>query len=264
MAIRSEMGWSTPERIVVRGKDLCDDLLGHVGITGMAFLELEGRLPNAREERVFDAIVVTLVEHGITPSALAARMTFLGAPEAMQAAVAAGLCGVGSVFVGSAEGAARMLLEAVPDRRATIDVTTLAGEIVRRMRQGGTPIPGLGHPIHKPHDPRTLRLFEIAQENGFCGPYVQLLQAIREEAERTSGKVLPINATGAVGALACELGLDWRVCRGIGVIARAIGLVGHLLEECRQPIAAQLWHRIDAEATAHLRAADGPLSAGSS
>lgn len=232
--IRSELGWSTADRIVVRGMDLPGEILGHLNLGDMAFLELTGRTPNPKESKLFNAMVVTLVEHGVTPSALAARLTYLGAPEAMQAAVAAGLCGLGSVFVGSTEGCARLLVES-----SGKDAKTIAAENKR--------IPGLGHPIHKPVDPRTVRLFEIARETGFYGKYCALMEAIGKE------KNLVVNATGAIGALACELGLDWRAVRGLGVMARAVGLVGHLLEESRQPMAEEVWHRIEEEASRHLK-----------
>lgn len=242
--IRSEMGWSTRERITVRGKDLPGEILGKVNLGDMAFLELTGRFPNPAESTLFNAMVVTLVEHGITPSALAARLTYLGAPEAMQAAVAAGLCGLGSVFVGSTEGCARLLFESVGGEK-TADVQALAKQIVAQHKR----IPGLGHPIHKPVDPRTVRLFEIGRQTGFYGTFCKLIEAIGKE------KNLVVNATGAIGALACELGLDWRAVRGLGVMARAVGLVGHLLEEARQPMAEEVWLRIEEEASAHLRPA---------
>ena len=228
MAIRSDLGWSTADRITVLGKDLPGEILGKVNLGDMAFLELTRRLPNENESRLFNAMVVTLVEHGITPSALAARLTYLGAPEAMQAAVAAGLSGLGSVFVGSMEGVARMLSE-----NADVD----------QMKR----VPGLGHPLHKPVDPRTVRLFQIARETGFYGKYCQRM----EEIGRL--KNLPVNATGAIGALACELGLDWRAVKGLGVMARAVGLVGHLLEESRQPMAETIWHQIEEQASQHLK-----------
>jgi citrate synthase len=230
--IRSDLAWSSVDRIVVRGKDLPGEILGAVNLGDMAFLELTGRLPDEKESRLFNAMAVTLVEHGVTPSALAARLTFLGAPEAMQAAVAAGLCGLGSVFVGSTEGVAKMLSE-------TTDVKKILAENKR--------IPGLGHPLHKPIDPRTKRLFEIARDTGHYGKYCKAMEQIALE------KKLVLNATGAIGALACELGLDWRAVRGIGVMARAVGLVGHLLEEARQPIAEEVWHRVEDEASAHLK-----------
>jgi citrate synthase len=226
--IRSDLGWSTTDKIVVRGKDLPGEILGKVNLGDMAFLELTGKLPSETESRLFNAMVVTLVEHGITPSALAARLTYLGAPEAMQAAVAAGLSGLGSVFVGSMEGVARMLSE-----NADVD----------QMKR----VPGLGHPIHKPVDPRSKRLFEIARETGHYGKYCRLM----EEIAKARG--ITLNATGAIGALACELGLDWKIVKGLGVMARAVGLVGHILEETRDPMATEIWERVDEEASAHLK-----------
>ena len=231
-AIRSDLGWSTRERITVRGKDLPGEILGTLNLGDMAWFELTGSFPNAKQSRMFNAMAVTLVEHGLTPSALAARLTYLGAPEAMQAAVAAGLCGLGSVFVGSMEGVARLLSEG-----------KTAHQIVAENKR----IPGLGHPLHKPVDPRTVRLFEIARETGYYGKYCRLMEEI------ASMKKLTLNATGAIGALACELGLDWRAVRGIGVMARAVGLVGHLLEESRQPMAEAVWHQIEEQASRHLK-----------
>jgi citrate synthase len=238
--IRSDLAWSTVDRITVRGKDLPGEILGHLNLGDMAFLELTGRVPDAKESKLFNAMVVTLVEHGITPSALAARLTYLGAPEALQGAVAAGLLGLGSVFVGSMEGAARLLSEKLkPDS----DTSVLARSIVAENKR----IPGLGHPIHKPVDPRTTRLFEIARETGHYGKYCRLMEAIAKE------RGITLNATGAIGALACELGLDWKVVKGLGVMARAVGLVGHILEETRAPMAEEVWHRIEEESTRHVR-----------
>jgi citrate synthase len=259
--LRSDLGWSTPDRIVVRGKDLPGELLGRINLGDMAFLELTGRVPTPQESVVFNAILVTLVEHGVTPSALAARLTYAGAPESLQAAVAAGLCGLGTVFVGSMEGVAKMLAEALPRDRAksatSSELDAIARDTVAAWRVRKTPIPGLGHPIHKPIDPRTPRLFEIARENGLSGAYVQLVQRIAAEAERAAGKQLPINATGAIGAICCELGLPDRIVRGLGVMARAVGLVGHILEETERPMALEVWQRIDDEASAHLRPKGG-------
>lgn len=234
--IKSDLAWSTPERITVRGKDLPGEILGTLNLGDMAWFELTGKLPSANESRMFNAMAVTLVEHGVTPSALVARLTFLGAPEAMQAAVAAGLCGLGSVFVGSMQDCAKLLFESIQSNKSASAV------LVENKR-----IPGLGHPLHKPVDPRTVRLFQIARETGYYGKYCRLMEEIAE------AKKLTLNATGAIGALACELGLDWRAVRGIGVMARAVGLVGHLLEESRQPMAEAVWHQIESQASEHLR-----------
>src|SRR5437764_2039597 len=132
--LKSDLAWSTVDRIVVRGKDLPGEILGHLNLGDMAFLELTGRVPGAGESKLFNAMVVTLVEHGITPSALAARLTYLGAPEALQAAVASGLNGLGTVFVGSIEGAANMLSQAMSRGDASANLPTLAAEIVEGFR----------------------------------------------------------------------------------------------------------------------------------
>ena len=251
--IRSDIAWSTPYRIEVHGKSLPDEILGHLNLGDMAYLQIVGRMPTPQESNVFNAIAVTLVEHGITPSALVARLTYAGAPESLQAAVAAGLCGLGSVFVGSTEGTAKMLYEALPPGTKGADLERIACDTVAAFRARGQIIPGLGHPLHKPVDPRAPRLFQIAQDNGFSGDYIRLEQLICAEAERTAGKMLPVNATGAIGAISCELGLPWKIVRGIGVLARAIGLVGHILEESKNPMAVEIWQRVEDEATQHIR-----------
>ena len=247
--LTSAIGWSTADKISVRGMDLPSEILGHMNLGDLAFLQLTGRKATPEESKVFNAIVITLVEHGITPSAIAARMTYMGAPESLQAAVAAGLCGLGTVFVGSMEGASKMLYEALPqDKLGTgVDLDALAVETIVSFRARKTIVPGLGHPVHKPVDPRTPRLFEIAAENGKSGEYVALMQKIQIEAEARSGKMLPINATGAIGAICCEFGFPWKIVRGFGVMARAIGLVGHILEESENPISYDIWQRVEEE-----------------
>jgi citrate synthase len=243
------MGSSTADRIVVRGRDLVEDLIGKVSLGDVAFLELKGRLPTEQESIVFNALAVTLVEHGMTPSAIAARLTYYCAPESLQGAVAAGLLGLGDRFGGSVEEAARMLQEALAGSETAADLGRLARQLVATYQERKRPIAGLGHPIHKPIDPRTPKLFAIASENGFSGRFVELMQAISTEAGRTYGRELTINATGAIGAIASELDIPWQVSRGLAVMARAIGLVGHIQEELREPLAAEIWTRIDEESS---------------
>lgn len=256
--IRSGMGHSTPDRIFVQGYDLVQDVIGTLNLGDMAYLEMTGRLPTAQQSRVFNAILVTLVEHGMTPMAIVARLTYLGAPESLQAAVAAGLCGMGTTFAGTAEGAARLLHDAW-DKRDGADADTLARAIVADFRARGRSIPGLGHNLHKPRDPRTARLFDIAAEEGHAGPYVDLMLAIGRHAEAAHGKSLPVNATGAIGALCCELGISWKAARGIAVVGRAVGLVGHLVEEQGNPIAREVWLRTEAETSRQDEAAPGAV-----
>ena len=246
-ALESRMGWSTADKITVQERDFTNDLLGKIDLGAMAFLEIQGRMPSNEEARVFNALLVTLVEHGMTPQAMTSRLVYLASPEALQAAVAAGLCGVGSVFAGGSEQIAKVLQEALRDAAPDADLQAIARRIVDEHVERKQPIPGIGHPLHKPIDPRTPVLFSIAEQNGFRGRYIALLETICAEAETRLKRSLPINATGAIGAILCELGFPWRICRGIAVISRAVGLVGHLAEEMRNPLAREIWERAEKE-----------------
>jgi citrate synthase len=252
--LRSEMGWSTPETITVRGYDLPNQLLGKVDLGGMAFLEITGRLPSEREAEVLNALLITLVEHGMTPQAIASRLISICSPEAMQASVAAGLLGVGSVFAGGSEQIARILQTALDGKDKDADLGAIAQAIVEDHAARKAPIPGIGHPLHKPIDPRTPVLFGIAEKNGFRGRYVALLEAIAAAAEKRLNRMLPINATGAIGAVLSELGFPWRICRGVAIIGRAVGLVGHIAEELRNPIAYEIYERAEHEVMANATA----------
>jgi citrate synthase len=247
--LKSGLGRSTADQIFVRGHDLTADLIGKVSLGDVAFLELKGRLPSHQESVMFNALAVTLVEHGLTPSTIAARLTYFGAPEALQAAVAAGLLGMGDRFGGSIEQAARILQEAPADG----DLRATARHIVESHQASKQIIPGLGHPVHKRADPRTTRLFELAAKNGFSGRYVQLIEVVAEEATSAYGRDLPVNATGAIAAIASEMEFPWRITRGLAVMARAIGLVAHLQEEMDEPMAGEIWSRSDEEASGDSR-----------
>lgn len=259
--IRSEIASSDANSVTVFGQPLVP-MLGHVNVGDFAFLEIFGRLPEENESVLFNALVVTLIEHGMTPSAISARMTYLGAPESLQGAVASGLLGLGNTFVGTIEGAARICQDNLPDKGADNpskrlsddEVTTLATQISDEFRAARRPIPGLGHPVHKPVDPRAERLFELGAELGFDDTSTRLVRALSAISSERSGKELPVNATGAIGALASTLGVPAEVSRGLGVMARAIGLVGHLLEERREPMAKTIWYRTEDEASSHVAA----------
>ncbi len=247
--LKSDIVLVETDKITMHGLDLCQDILGKVNLGDMAFFQLEGRMPTPQESAVFNAITVTLVEHGMTPSAIVARMTYNGSPESMQGAIAAGLCGMGSTMVGAMEDAARMLQEAIPDPKARIDVDALARQVVAKCKANGVTIRGIGHHFHTPIDPRAPRLFEIARANGFDGPYVKLMQAIAKAAEPPTF----VNAPGAIGAISSELGLPWQIVRGIGSMSRAIGLIAHIREEIRDPMTREIQFRVEEEATEHLR-----------
>lgn len=223
--------------VYIRGRSLCGELIGKVGFTELMYLHITGRVPTAGQVAVLDACLVALMEHGITPSVIASRMIYGSAPEALQAAVAAGVLGVGSVFVGTVEGCAALLAEIA----AADDVDAKARAIAAKHRAAGKRVPGFGHPVHKPDDPRTPVLLAVAERAGVSRSHVSALQALASAVDDAHGKHLTVNATGAVAALLADAGIPAEVMRGIAVIARTAGLVGHLHEEQRDPAMAAMW-----------------------
>jgi citrate synthase len=246
--VRSGIGHSTADSITVCGRDLANELMGRVSFTELAFMIVARRPPEAGEARLLDAVLVSLADHGLTPTVLAARLTHTGAPESLQAAVAAGLLGAGSVFLGPTGDTAQFLrdvlarLDGEPTDEALREAAATA---VRARRDAGRRVPGLGHPIHKELDPRVPRLYEIATDAGVLGPHMRLLEALRAANEEISGKRLPINGAGAAGAALADLGLPPDLARGFALLARTAGLVGHLAEEAEHPLGMPLYREID-------------------
>ena len=243
--LRTWIGSSTADSITLAGRDLPSEVMGRLSLTELAFLLLTRREPSDGERRLLDAVLVSLADHGLTPSALAARLTYTGAPEAIQGAVAAGLLGAGSVFLGPAGDTAEFLAEALgahaggrADDETLAEVARLAvGERVA----SGLRVPGLGHPVHRSEDPRTARLFELAAAEGLLGPHARLLQHVAGAHETAGGRRLPINGAGAGGAVLVDIGIAPGDVRGVVLIARTAGLVAHLAEEATQPIGMPLW-----------------------
>jgi crotonobetaine/carnitine-CoA ligase len=247
------IGSSTPDRITVAGRDLPSDIMGRLTLTELAYLLITHREPTRGERRLLDAVLVSLADHGLTPSALAARLTFTGAPEAVQGAVAAGLLGAGSVFLGPAGDTAQFLADALRSAPSTHDIDTtalrrLAEEAVHACRRAGTRVPGLGHPVHRHEDPRTPRLYELANEEGLLGLHMRLLEIVRDVHEELSGKRLPINGAGAAGAALADMAVPPTSVRGFVLIARTAGLVAHLAEEIDHPIGMRLWQEVEQRA----------------
>jgi citrate synthase len=244
--LRSGIGRSTPDAITVRGRDLATELMGKVSFTELTFFLTANRMPSAGETRLFDAALVALADHGLTPSVLAARLTWTGATESLQGAVAAGLLGAGNVFLGVVEDTARFLAAILAD--ADADAAGAAGRAVEAEIAAGRRIPGLGHPVHKVEDPRTPRLYAIAEEAEIPTPHLSMLRSVAEAHAAATGKRLPINGAGVAGAAFADLGFAPEIVRGFALLARTAGLVGHLAEEMADPIGRHLWldveHRV--------------------
>ena len=229
----------TADAIYVRGANLVDDLIGKLTFTEMMYFQLLGERPTPAQARILDAVLVTLMEHGLTPSAIASRLIYDSCPEAIQAAVAAGLLGVGSTFIGTMEGCAANLEEILS---SSGNEQEIARKIARRFRDAKQPIPGFGHPHHKPDDPRSPRLLAIAEEAGVPGRHIRALRLLAAEVDAAWGRHLTINATGAIAALLGEIGIPREVARGVAVVSRAAGLVGHIREEQLDPSARHIWN----------------------
>jgi crotonobetaine/carnitine-CoA ligase len=254
------IGGSTADRITVAGRDLAGDIMGRLSLTELAYLLITHREPTAGQRRLLDAVLVSLADHGLTPSALAARLTYTGAPEAVQGAVAAGLLGAGSVFLGPAGDTAQFLADALgaatggaPSALDHLDDTTLgrvATEAVSLCRDAGRRVPGLGHPVHRQEDPRTPRLYALARQEGLLGAHMRLLEKVAVANAELSGRRLPVNGAGAAGAALTDMGVPPTSVRGFVLIARTAGLVAHLAEEAEHPIGMRLWHEVESRAAA--------------
>lgn len=228
------------DQINIRGRDLVNELVGKIGFSQMILLQLTGRMPARKQVSILDAVLVTIMEHGLVPSAVVSRLTLYGAPESIQGAVAAGLLGVGDRFAGTASECAVALeqLVAVPARGRSAS----ALGIVRTHRASKKPIPGFGHPVHRKGDPRVRRLLQIVKAAGTGGEHVKALAALERAVRSEYGKKLVTNVSAAIAAALGEAGVPAGAMRGIILTARCAGLAGHVYEESQSPIADTLWH----------------------
>ncbi|GAA1871233.1 citryl-CoA lyase [Pseudonocardia ailaonensis] len=235
------LGAASRERITLLGTDLADDVMGTVGFGELAFWLATQRRPTPGETRLFEAVLAALADHGFTPTAIVTRLTYLSAPDSVQGALAAGLLGGGSRFLGVTEDCGRFLHENLGDG----PVDEIALEVVRREKAAGRFVPGLGHHVHKDGDPRTPRLYAIAEEEGLVGPHLELFAAIGRVHPQVLGKTLPLNGAGTCGAVLADLGLPLELLRGFALLARTAGLIGQLAEELRNPVANEIFLSVD-------------------
>jgi citrate synthase len=233
---------STKDQIFVREADLVNDLIGELSFTEMMLFQWTGVKPSRAQTRVLDAVLVTLMEHGITPSVIATRLIYHSAPDSLQSAVAAGLLGVGTTFIGTMEGCAANLDEMLT---APEGAETRARSIAQRHKASGKPLHGFGHPHHKPDDPRTPKLLVLAEREGVPGRHIAALRMLSAQVDAVYGRHITVNATGATAALLGEIGIPQRIMRGVAVVSRSAGLVGHILEESQKPAAAWIWETVD-------------------
>ncbi|MFL6121302.1 citryl-CoA lyase [Actinophytocola sp.] len=240
------LGASSRDRITLLGTDLAQDVMGQVGFGELAFWLATQRRPSTGETRVFEAVLAALADHGFTPTAIVTRLTYLSAPDSVQGALAAGLLGGGSRFLGVTEDCGRFLHEQLREAQLPPDDAgwdELALAVLEDHR--GKRIPGLGHHVHKDGDPRTPRLFQIAREENLIGPHLSLFAAIGRVHPQVLGRTLPLNGAGVCGAALADLGLPLALLRGFALLARTAGLIGQLAEELRNPVANEIFLSVD-------------------
>ncbi len=250
----TSLGTSDADRIRLLGRDLTAELMGQVSFAELAYWMVTLRRPTPGQTRVLEAVLVALADHGFTPTAIAARVTYLSAPDSLQGAIAAGLLGGGSRFLGVTEDCGSYLHEAleayggpVPSDDAGWDA--LALETVRTTRAAKRFVPGLGHPVHKQGDPRTPVLVGIARDADCYGPHLALFEAIGRVHDQVLGRRLPLNGAGVCGAALADIGIPVPMLRGFALLARCAGLLGQLAEEQRRPIGMDVYLTVDRNAT---------------
>ncbi|MEA2495804.1 MAG: citrate synthase [Thermoleophilaceae bacterium] len=229
-----------PDRVEVRGKSLTDDLMGQVSFTDYFHLLLTGREPTEDQRFFLDLLLVAIAEHGMMPTNVAARMTLAADPRSLQGAVAAGILGCGPVLLGTAEECAKLLEETHASGEDP-------GDVAKRIRESGAKLPGFGHPVHKPLDPRAERIFELAHERGVAGPYTELAERFRGAVHRVWGKPLTLNISMPMAAVLLDLGFSSAIVKAVPILARTASLLGHLAEEQQDSIGFAM-----ADAAEHL------------
>src|ERR1700760_3567682 len=233
----TSLGTSDRSSITLLGQDLARDLMGEVSLGELAYWLITLERPTPQQTRLFETVLLGLADHGFTPTAIAARLTYLSAPDAIQGALAAGLLGGGSRYLGVTEDTGRFLAEVLAAAPAPLPALddeagwdALALQAVTDQNAAGTFVPGLGHPVHKDGDPRTPRIIGIAHEENLYGPHLALYGA------------------GVSGAALAALGLPLDLLRGVVLLARCAGLLGHVAEEIRRPIAQDIYQAVDRNA----------------
>jgi citrate synthase len=242
-AVQTRICSADADRIRIRGRDLVDDLMGRTGFTALFLLQSLGREPGPLQVTLVESVMVTIMEHGLVPSAIATRLTWHGAPDSYQGAVAAGLLGVGDRYAGTAA-LCGALFRRVLDQPAARREEAIVAEI-RAHRSEKRPLPGFGHPTHRDADPRVPKLIEIARRAGAPGEHIAVMQSFERLLEKELGRRIPTNISAAIAAVLGEAGIPVSMMRGVVLVARCAGLVGHLQEEMTTPAAEAMWQAME-------------------
>ena len=210
--------------------------MGRLSFTEYFHLLLTGREPSEDQRFFLDLLLVSIAEHGMMPSNVAARMTLAADPDSLHGAVAAGILGCGPVVLGTSESCARLLADAQERVAAGEEPAAVAGRIAGEIHAVGGRVPGFGHPVHRPVDPRAERILELADDRGASGPHILLARCLRDSVAATWGKPLPLNVSMPIAAVMLDLGFSIDAVKAIPILARTAGLLAHLAEERERPL----------------------------
>jgi citrate synthase len=225
-----------PDRVEVRGRDLTSDLMGRLTFTEYFHLLVTGREPTEEQRFFLDLLLVSIAEHGMMPTNVAARMTLAADPASLQGAVAAGILGCGPVVLGTSEECARLLEEAQERVAAGEEPAAVANDVAQAHKVTGARVPGFGHPVHRPVDPRAERILELSDHRGVSGPHVLLARSLRDRVAAAYGKPLTMNVSMPIAAVLLDLGFPAAAAKAVPLLARTASLLAHLAEEREQPI----------------------------
>jgi citrate synthase len=225
----SKISQASPDRVEVRGRDLTGDVMGRLSFTEYFHLLLTGNEPTDEQRFFLDLLLVSIAEHGMMPTNVAARMTLAADPGSLQGAVAAGILGCGPVILGTSAECARLLEEARASGREPL-------EIAREIHAAEGKVPGFGHPVHRPVDPRAERILELADARGVSGHYTELARQLREAVTEVWGKPLTMNVSLPIAAVMLDLGFPSAAVSAVPILARTAGLLAHLAEEQQKPL----------------------------
>jgi citrate synthase len=225
--MKTRISRAYPDRVEVRGRDLAGDLMGRLTFTEHFHLLLTGDQPTAEQRFFLDLLLVSIAEHGLMPTNVAARMTLAADPESLQGAVAAGILGCGPVILGTSDECARLLAgNQGRDPR----------EIASEIHAAGGKMPGFGHPVHAPVDPRAERILDLADEHGVGGPHTELARGLRDAVAEVWGRPLTMNVSMPIASVMLDLGFPTSAVKAVPILARTASLLAHLAEEREDPI----------------------------
>ena len=224
------------DRVEVRGRDLTGDLMGRLTFSEYVHLLLTGDEPTDDQRFFLDLLLVSIAEHGMMPTNVAARMTLAADPTALQGAVAAGILGAGPVVLGTSEECALLLEDASRRVAGGASAEDVVSDIARTARQSRAKVPGFGHPVHRPLDPRAERILVLADERGVSGDNVELARLLRDAVATEWEKPLPMNVSLPIAAVMLDLGYPAPAVKVVPILARTAGLLAHLVEEQENPL----------------------------